>query len=92
MEIARRHLHQAELEELLTRNPNAVIEIDGKQVDGDWLREQLEQTAEMVERAQKPKLMPRPTVDEPAFHEGTRNQRRVQKKLLRKIAKAGKRR
>lgn len=79
MEIARRHLRPAELEELLARNPDAVVEVNGEQVDNNRLGQLLRQTE------------PAPTVDEPFYLEGTRNQRRVQKKLMRKATKAGKR-
>lgn len=79
MEIARRHLRPAELEEMLANDPDAIVEIGGARVAVGVLVKLFQQEA-------------RPTVDEPAFHEGTRNQRRVQKKLMRKAAKAGKRR
>lgn len=78
MEIARLHLSPAELRELLAQDPTAVVEIGGEAADADLLRKLLQE--------------PVATVDEPYYHEGSRNQRRVVKKLMRKAAKANKRR
>lgn len=88
----RKRINREQLCELLVGDNTIPVQINGVDVEPGWLHEQLTQTAEMVEQAQAKKLMPRPTVDEPAYHEGSRNQRRVQKKLMRKATKAGKRR
>lgn len=88
MEISRRHLplDVQGLKDLLDEHPNfdrvRFVGADGieREHDADFIRQQLEKGAEV-----------RPTVDEPFFLEGTRNQRRVQKKLMRKATKAGKR-
>jgi hypothetical protein len=81
----RKRLNTEQLCELLVTDKPVAVMIDGVDVDADWLRTELEMQ-------QSKKLMPRPTVDEPAYHEGSRNQRRVAKKLMHKAAKANKRR
>lgn len=80
----RKRINREQLCELLVGDNTIPVQINGVDVEPGWLHEQLTRLAEPEE--------PRPTVDEPAYHEGSRNQRRVQKKLMRKATKAGKRR